>query len=219
MTDYTLDGTPPIKLTVYGSEEGEPTALHLHYEGQCNNQPIDINITPAEEVIDIHIAPDPNIGGVPEEIWNGRVLQISRREMLTCGEARAFVEQNAETIREICAEHSIEWDGNNMVGKVSSERVMELYWKLSHEFEKLESAFSYSNAECPLGPDGLDDSDIKRLEAGEIMAADLIEEIRAEMRSQGIVCTADDGELEKAIQEDLEHYRERKAEDMEQSTV
>ncbi len=82
-----------------------------------------LTIDPTDGLLWIDQECDDN--STPEPVWNGRMLmrRLSSGSILNDGEIRNYLQTDEaqELFRRICAGHDVEWNGNNMVGRVNAD--------------------------------------------------------------------------------------------------
>jgi len=122
LTDY-LNRENHIKTNA-DKMRGQAAPLHNQYPGQSDPQGAYIEIDPAERTA--YADWNAEVGNaVPMSVWHNRKLRIA---ISPCVHGPALadwlkIERVQSTINRIVAGHSVEWDGNNMVGRMTEDAV------------------------------------------------------------------------------------------------
>ncbi len=96
----------------------ERTALYHRYQGQTNRQPVIIQIDPIQDTLSIDY--NAEIGNaVPTAVYHGRIRRFTLAQVPTADAARELLEQIYSLAMEVSAGYSEEWDGSNMIGKLT----------------------------------------------------------------------------------------------------
>jgi len=111
--------------------------LYLHYSGQHEPQPAFVQIHKDGEV---EFGVEHNINGVSEAVFNGRIARIDDVDQyLTLNGIDKLHKEIRPLLEEIAAGHSIEWNGQNHVGRFTEEadeareRLMKRLWETDWE--------------------------------------------------------------------------------------
>lgn len=108
-----------LTVTIKPLNENDPTALHRHYPNELNAQPchLELDLRDGELTADYN----PEIGNsVPSTVWHG----IVRRWGIPCITATAanqLMHDLAPLAQRILDGASVEWDGNNNVGRLTDD--------------------------------------------------------------------------------------------------
>ena len=67
----------------------------------------------------VEVFQDYNDGNTPADVWHNRVL-YTRLEDLDASSLEQYITEDPENLMQtICDNHSVEWDGNNMIGRMT----------------------------------------------------------------------------------------------------
>jgi hypothetical protein len=107
--------------------------LHLHYPGQTEPQPAFVQLWPDGEV---EFGFEGNINGVSESVFHDRTVRVDGIDPhLSLEGIDKLHKEIRPLLEEIAAGHSIEWNGQNQVGRLTEEaqdareRLMKLFWE------------------------------------------------------------------------------------------
>jgi hypothetical protein len=113
-TDGAQVTVTPLKL-----DENDPAALHCHYQGQYEAQPCKLTLD--LESGELTAEYNPEIGNAkPMREYNGLVLSWPI-PTLTAAAANKLIDEVTEAAQRILDGASVEWDGNNWVGRLDDD--------------------------------------------------------------------------------------------------
>jgi len=97
------------------------TELCHRYPGQTEPQPARLVIDPQEQTAYAEYNPESG-NGVSMAIWHGRELTCCLSPYVDEGQLTDYLEGDAQRLLEaICDGHTVDWDGNNHVGRLTDE--------------------------------------------------------------------------------------------------
>jgi hypothetical protein len=94
--------------------------IHCKYPGQHEPQKIVIEINPSNGTLRAFY--DPEIGGaVPMDVYHFHRIWQWCDGGLSCRAVRAILRDVAPLADRVCDGHTVEWDGNNMSGRLTPD--------------------------------------------------------------------------------------------------
>jgi hypothetical protein len=116
MTNEHDDG---LDLSAILALAGERKPLHFQYQGQTNEQPAYLEL---DEDGNVDASYSGEIGnGSPMHVWHGRTLRWPLPNNLSGDAIIELVNEHRSLLARVYAGHSVEWDGNNHVGRLDED--------------------------------------------------------------------------------------------------
>lgn len=116
MTNEHDDG---LDLSAILALAGERKPLYFQYQGQTNEQPAYLEL---DEDGKVDASYSGEIGnGSPMHVWHGRTLRWKIPNNLSGDAIIALVNEHRSLLARVYAGHSVEWDGNNHVGRLDED--------------------------------------------------------------------------------------------------
>lgn len=107
-----------MSLTYTGPAETVTAPLFERYEGQLKPQPAFLELDPQNG--SVRFGTDLEVGnGVPMDVWHHRVLRWDVPPNLTGRGCAEVYGEMSPLLEQVASGHSIEWDGHNMVGRMT----------------------------------------------------------------------------------------------------
>lgn len=119
----------------------QPGALYAHFAGQMRAQPAYLYIDAQGVVTADYTSGD----GTPMDVWHGVCLRYSVPADVSVSDLHAYVAdgRGRELLDQIHAGHSVEWDGGNRVGQLTST-ALAAGQQLSQDLDQLDRQPVYS---------------------------------------------------------------------------
>jgi hypothetical protein len=110
------DNGEPIKSNI--AQLSGPLPLYHQYYGQTNPQPAFLEIESGEVWFDWNA----EVGNaIPMSVYHRRALRLPVPNHLTPAGYQSLLEDITPALREIMAGHTLQWEGNNHVGRLTEE--------------------------------------------------------------------------------------------------
>jgi len=105
-------------------DEANPAALHCHYDGQIEAQPVYIEIDPEAGTVSADC--NGEIGNaIPMNVYHGRIMRVGI-PCLTASAANRLMRDLLPLVEKLAAGYTCEWDGSNNVGRLTDEAMAAL---------------------------------------------------------------------------------------------